>query len=78
VKESLGALADHKLLKDKGRLDQAKGGAKKKSGEAKRRIDEVPEARGRGPPLGRTAGSRSAAARRRVARRGSRYSCRRL
>lgn len=30
LKESLGALADHKRLKDKGRLDQAKGSAKKR------------------------------------------------
>ena len=38
VKESLGALADHKRLKDKGRVDQAKGSVKKRSTKAKRKV----------------------------------------
>jgi len=38
LKESLGALADHKRLKDKGRVDQAKGSAKKKTARAKRKV----------------------------------------
>src|SRR3954451_464108 len=38
VKESLGALADHKRLKDKGRVDQAKGSTKKR---ARRAADKL-------------------------------------
>jgi uncharacterized protein YjbJ (UPF0337 family) len=38
IKESLGALADHKRLKDKGRVDQAKGSTKKR---ARRAADKL-------------------------------------
>lgn len=38
LKESLGALADHKRLKDKGRLDQAKGSTKKRTGKAAKKV----------------------------------------
>jgi uncharacterized protein YjbJ (UPF0337 family) len=38
VKESLGALADHKRLKDEGRVDQAKGSVKKRARKAKRKV----------------------------------------
>ena len=38
VKESLGALADHKRLKDKGRVEQAKGSVKKRTAKAKRKV----------------------------------------
>ena len=34
VKESLGAVADNKRLKDKGRVDQAKGSTKKRADKA--------------------------------------------
>ena len=36
LKEAFGALADHKRLKDKGRVDQAKGSTKKRAGRVKR------------------------------------------
>jgi uncharacterized protein YjbJ (UPF0337 family) len=39
VKESVGALADHKRLKDKGRVDQAKGSVKKRAAKTKRKVD---------------------------------------
>jgi uncharacterized protein YjbJ (UPF0337 family) len=38
LKESLGALADHKRLKDKGRVDQAKGSTKKRADKAADKI----------------------------------------
>ena len=38
AKESLGALADNKKLKDKGRVDQAEGTARKKT---RRAVDKV-------------------------------------
>jgi uncharacterized protein YjbJ (UPF0337 family) len=39
VKESAGALTDHKRLKDKGRVDQAKGSVKKRAAKVKRKVD---------------------------------------
>ena len=38
AKEALGAAADHKRLKDKGRVDQAKGSVKKRTAKAKRKV----------------------------------------
>lgn len=38
VKESVGALTDDKELKDKGRVDQAVGTAKKKAGAAAKKV----------------------------------------
>ena len=38
LKESGGALADHKKLKDRGRLDQAKGSIKKRAKKAKKKL----------------------------------------
>jgi uncharacterized protein YjbJ (UPF0337 family) len=39
VKESVGALADDKRLKDSGRLDQAKGTVKKRVRKVRRKTD---------------------------------------
>jgi uncharacterized protein YjbJ (UPF0337 family) len=38
IKESAGALADHKEMKDKGRVDQAKGSVKKRAKKAKKAV----------------------------------------
>jgi uncharacterized protein YjbJ (UPF0337 family) len=38
VKESAGALADHKELKDKGRVDQAKGSIKKRAKKLRKKV----------------------------------------
>lgn len=38
VKESVGALADDKGMKDRGRMDQASGTVRKKVGKAARKV----------------------------------------
>ena len=38
VKESAGAFADHKELKDKGRVDQAKGSIKKRAKKLRKKV----------------------------------------
>jgi uncharacterized protein YjbJ (UPF0337 family) len=38
IKESAGALADDKELKDKGRLDQAKGSIRKRANKLRKRL----------------------------------------
>jgi uncharacterized protein YjbJ (UPF0337 family) len=38
AKEAAGALADHKKMKDKGRLDQGKGSIKKRTRKARKKV----------------------------------------